>query len=450
MQFQISEELIDKIQYLIEQGNDEELLLHLEDVHHADIAEILTEINLEEATYIVRLLDSEKTAEALMELEENVRERILENLSPSEIASELNEMDTDDAADIISELSPELQQNVIAEIEDDEHADHIVELLRYDEDSAGGLMAKELVKVNENWSVTGCMAEMRKQAENVTRVHSIYVVDSKNKLKGRLSLKDLLTASSNANISDVYIPQVDYVNVHTEGDEVARIMQKYDLEAIPVVDEMNRLVGRITVDDILDFVREEAEKDYQMAAGISEDLEADDNIFKQTRARLPWLMIGMFGGLGAASIISGFETILTTYPNLLVFVPLIQATAGNVGVQSSAIIVQGLANDSLRGNILSRLLKEFGLALINGTSIALIVFAISSYFFGTTIQESISIGVALISVIVLAALIGTFIPIILNKNNIDPAVATGPFITTSNDVFGILTYFLIAKAILGF
>lgn len=450
MQFQISEELIDKIQYLIEQGNDEELLLHLEDVHHADIAEILTEINLEEATYIVRLLDSEKTAEALMELEENVRERILENLSPSEIASELNEMDTDDAADIISELSPELQQNVIAEIEDEEHADHIVELLRYDEDSAGGLMAKELVKVNENWSVTGCMAEMRKQAENVTRVHSIYVVDSKNKLKGRLSLKDLLTASSNANISDVYIPQVDYVNVHTEGDEVARIMQKYDLEAIPVVDEMNRLVGRITVDDILDFVREEAEKDYQMAAGISEDLEADDNIFKQTRARLPWLMIGMFGGLGAASIISGFETILTTYPNLLVFVPLIQATAGNVGVQSSAIIVQGLANDSLRGNILSRLLKEFGLALINGTSIALIVFAISSYFFGTTIRESISIGVALISVIVLAALIGTFIPIILNKNNIDPAVATGPFITTSNDVFGILTYFLIAKAILGF
>jgi len=450
MQFQISEELIDKIQYLIEQGNDEELLLHLEDVHHADIAEILTEINLEEATYIVRLLNSEKTAEALMELEENVRERILENLSPSEIASELNEMDTDDAADIISELSPELQQNVIAEIEDEEHADHIVELLRYDEDSAGGLMAKELVKVNENWSVTGCMAEMRKQAENVTRVHSIYVVDSKNKLKGRLSLKDLLTASSNANISDVYIPQVDYVNVHTEGDEVARIMQKYDLEAIPVVDEMNRLVGRITVDDILDFVREEAEKDYQMAAGISEDVEADDNIFKQTRARLPWLMIGMFGGLGAASIISGFETILTTYPNLLVFVPLIQATAGNVGVQSSAIIVQGLANDSLRGNILSRLLKEFGLALINGTSIALIVFAISSYFFGTTIRESISIGVALISVIVLAALIGTFIPIILNKNNIDPAVATGPFITTSNDVFGILTYFLIAKAILGF
>ncbi|APU68397.1 MAG: magnesium transporter [Bacteroidota bacterium] len=450
MQFQISDELIEKIRFLIEEKNDEELLLHLEDVHHADIAEILTELNLDEATYLVKLINSEKTAEALMELEEGVRERILENLSPKEIADELNEMDTDDAADIISELSPELQQDVIAEIEDEEHADHIVELLRYDEDSAGGLMAKELVKVNENWSVTGCMAEMRKQAENVTRVHSIYVVDDKNKLKGRLSLKDLLTASSNANISDVYIPQVDYVNVHTEGEEVARIMQKYDLEAIPVVDEMGRLVGRVTIDDIVDFIREEAEKDYQMAAGISEDVEADDNIFKQTRARLPWLLIGMFGGLGAASIISGFQTILTDYKELLIFVPLIQATAGNVGVQSSAIIVQGLANDTLKGNIVSRLAKEFGLALINGISIALIVFVISTYFFHTSFNESVSIGVALISVIVIAALIGTFIPIILNKNNVDPAVATGPFITTSNDVFGILTYFLIAKAILGF
>lgn len=450
MQFQISSELIEKIKFLIEQKNDEELLLHLEDIHHADIAEILTELSLEEATYVVKLLDSQKTAEALMELEENVRERILDTLSAKEIAEELEEMDTDDAADIISELPPERQQNVIAEIKDEEHADHIVELLRYDEDSAGGLMAKELVKVNENWSVTGCMSEMRAQAENVTRVHSIYVVDDKNRLKGRLSLKDLLTAPSNANIRDIYIPNVDYVNVHTEGEEVARVMQKYDLEAIPVVDEMGRLVGRVTIDDIVDFIKEEAEKDYQMAAGISEDVEADDNIFKQTRARLPWLLIGMFGGLGAASIISGFQTILTDYKELLIFVPLIQATAGNVGVQSSAIVVQGLANDTLKGNMLSRLAKEFGLGLINGLAIALIVFVISMYFFHTSITESISIGIALISVIVIAALIGTFIPILLDKNKIDPAVATGPFITTSNDVFGILTYFLIAKAILGF
>ena len=451
MQFQISTELIEKIQFLIEQRNDEELLLHLEDVHHADIAEIITELSLDDATYLVRLLDSGKTSEAIMELEEGVRERILETLSAKEIADELVEMDTDDAADIMNELSPELQKQVISEIQDEQHAEDIVELLRYPEDSAGGLMAKELVKVNENWSVTGCMTEMRAQAENVTRVHSIYVVDDKNRLKGRLSLKDLLTAASNENIRDVYIPNVDYVNVHTEGEEVARIMQKYDLEAIPVIDEMGRLVGRITIDDIVDFIKEEAERDYQMAAGISEGIEADDNIFKQTRARLPWLLIGMFGGLGAAGIISGFQGAMAVFPKLLLFVPLIQATAGNVGVQSSAIVVQGLANGSLKGNIIAkRLLKETSLALVNGISIAMIVFIISSVWFDTSYMESLSIGVALISVILLAAMIGTVIPIVLDKNNIDPAVATGPFITTSNDVFGILTYFLIAKVILGF
>ena len=451
MQFQISTELIEKIQFLIEEKNDEELLLHLEDVHHADIAEIITELSLDDATYLVRLLDSGKTSEAIMELEEGVRERILETLSAKEIADELVEMDTDDAADIMNELSVELQKQVISEIQDEQHAEDIVELLRYPEDSAGGLMAKELVKVNENWSVTGCMTEMRAQAENVTRVHSIYVVDDKNRLRGRLSLKDLLTAASNENIRDVYIPNVDYVTVHTEGEEVARIMQKYDLEAIPVIDEMRRLVGRITIDDIVDFIKEEAERDYQMAAGISEGVEADDNIFKQTRARLPWLLIGMFGGLGAAGIISGFQDTMAVFPRLLLFVPLIQATAGNVGVQSSAIVVQGLANGSLKGNIIAkRLFKEISLALVNGISIAIIVFLISSVWFETSYTESLSVGIALIAVILLAAMIGTIIPIILDKNNIDPAVATGPFITTSNDVFGILTYFLIAKAILGF
>ncbi|CAL68449.1 magnesium transporter [Christiangramia forsetii] len=449
MQFQVTEELIDKIQYLIEEQNNEELLLHLEDVHHADIAEILTELNLEEATYLVKLLDSEKTAEALMELEEGVRERILENLSAREIASELSEMDTDDAADIISELSLELQQDVISEIADEQHADDIVELLRYDEDSAGGLMAKELVRVNENWSVTGCMAEMRKQAENVTRVHSIYVVDDKNKLKGRLSLKDLLTASSDANIGDIYIPQVDFVNVHTEGEEVARIMQKYDLEAIPVVDEMNRLVGRITVDDILDFIKEEAEKDYQMAAGISEDVEADASIWRLTRARLPWLILGLFGGLGAVYVMKGFEEALANYVELFFFTPLIAAMAGNVGVQSSAIIVQGLANDNLKGSLFNRLLKEIGLTLINGIALGILVI-IFGFFAGQPPIMSFTIALALQTVIIIAALIGTFVPIILDKQGIDPAIATGPFITTSNDIFGIFIFFFLAKTILGF
>ncbi|HKL36688.1 MAG TPA: magnesium transporter [Salegentibacter sp.] len=449
MQFQISSELIEKIQFLVAEENNEELLLHLEDVHHADIAEIITELSLEEATYVVKLLDSQKTAEALMELEEGVRERILDTLSAKEIAEELEEMDTDDAADIISELSLERQQNVIAELVDEEHADNIVELLRYDEDSAGGLMAKELVKVQESWSVTGCMTEMREQAENVTRVHSIYVVDSKNKLKGRLSLKDLLTAPSHANISDVYIPQVDFVNVHTEGDEVARIMQKYDLEAIPVVDEMGRLVGRITIDDIVDFIKEEAEKDYQMASGISENVEADDSILRLTRARLPWLVLGLFGGLGSVYIMKGFEEALEQFPILFFFTPLIAAMAGNVGVQSSAIIVQGLANDNLRGSLLQRLIKEVGLSLINGVALGILVI-----LFGLIVGQdqlvSITIAASLLSVIIVAALVGTFVPIILNKQGIDPAIATGPFITTSNDIFGIFLFFYISKLVLGF
>jgi magnesium transporter len=311
-------------------------------------------------------------------------------------------------------------------------------------------MAKELVKVYETWTVAGCMRRIRGQAKDVTRVHSIYVVDKQDRLIGRLSLKDLITAKSDQKIAEISNSNVDSVNVHDEADDVVKVMQKYDLEAIPVVDDNQKLLGRITIDDIVDVMKEEAEKDYQMAAGISRDVEADDSIWKLTIARLPWLLIGMFGGLGAASIIEHFNESMGSFIVLLSFVPLIQATAGNVGVQSSAIVVQGLANDSVDGNILKRLFKEFILGLVNGLTIALIGLLITHFIFGTPYSVSITIAIALVAVIIMAALIGTFIPIFLDKRGIDPAVATGPFITTSNDVFGILTYFLIAKLILGF
>lgn len=448
--FKLSDELLEQIEQLIEEKNNSALLQILNELHYADVAEIINELNLEEATYLIKLLDSEKTSDTLTELDDDVRERILRNLSAQEIAQELLELDTDDAADIISELSEERKKEVISHIEDKEHAKDIVELLRYDENSAGGLMAKELVKVNENWNVLTCVKEMRLQAEHVTRVHSIYVVDDNDRLKGRLSLKDLLTTSTKTHIRDVYIPKVDYVTVNDRAEDVARVMSKYDLEAIPVVDESGRLVGRITIDDIVDVIREEAEKDYQLAAGITQDVEADDSVWKLTKARLPWLLIGMFGGLGAASIINGFQDALKQFPMLLSFVPLIQATAGNVGVQSSAIVVQGLANNTIKGEIFSRLIKEFSLGLINGLAIAVIVLFISHFAFGTEYLVSATIGAGLVTVIVNAALIGTFIPIFLEKRGIDPAVATGPFITTSNDVLGILIYFLIAKLVLGF
>lgn len=450
MQFQLTDEFIEQVEQLIAHNDGEGLKNLLQDLHFADVAEILHELDTDEATYIVKLLDSEITSEILIELDDDFRERILDNLTPSEIADELDEMDTDDAADIIAELDHDIQQEVIGHIEDEDHAADIVDLLRYDEDTAGGLMAKELVSVKETWTVAGCVREMRRQAENVTRVHSIYVTDKHGKLKGRLSLKDLLTAPERAHISDIYIPKVDYVTVHTEAEDVARIMQKYDLEAIPVVDDNGILVGRITIDDIVDFIKEEAEKDYQMAAGISQDVEADDSIWDLTRARLPWLILALIGGFVSVSVLGTFSGAMNQHPALFFFVPLIAAMAGNVGVQSSAIVLQGLANDSLKGSLWKRLIKEVLLSLFNGLILAILLVGGGMLLLGLDFLFGLTVAISLISVIVTAALIGTFIPIMLEKRGIDPAMATGPFITTSNDICGILIYFTIAKLILGF
>jgi magnesium transporter len=449
MQFQLTADYLEKVTQLIANKDGNALRTLLQDVHFADVAELLEELNSEEATFLIKSLESEITSEALMELDEDDREKILNRLSPKEIAKEIEEMDTDDAADVVAELDDHIQQKVIEKIEDEEHASDIVELLNYEEDTAGALMAKELVKVKETWTVAGCVREMRRQAENITRVHSIYVTDKEGKLKGRLSLKDLLTASAKTHISEIYIPKVDYVTVATEDEEVARIMHKYDLEAIPVVDEEGVLVGRITIDDIVDFIKEEAEKDYQMAAGISQDVEADDSILELTKARLPWLVLGLLGGLGSVYILQGFDEALSNYPILFFFTPLIAAMAGNVGVQSSAIIVQGLANDVVKGSLFHRLLKEVGLALINGTILGLLVIIFGALV-GQELIVSITIAISMLSVIIIAALIGTFVPIILDRKGIDPAIATGPFITTSNDIFGIFLFFYIAKLILGF
>ena len=312
-------------------------------------------------------------------------------------------------------------------------------------------MAKELISVSENWSVLKCLREIRKQAKDITRVHSIYVLNRKKVLIGRLSLKDLITSPSKSKIQEIYIPKVDYVYVNDSADEVAKLMSKYDLEAIPVVNNKIELLGRITIDDIVDFIKDEAEEDYRLAAGIYNEVEADDSIFELTKARLPWLILGLFGGLGSVFILESFESIMATKElrALFFYTPLIAAMAGNVGVQSSAIVVQGLANDVIKGSLISRLLKEIGLTLINGLILSLILVV-----FGLIIKQpfdmSIAISSSMILVIIVAALIGTYVPIILNKFGIDPAIATGPFITTGNDVIGILLFFYVAKIILGF
>ena len=449
MEFKISKELITQIESLVQQNNIVELESILHEIHFADIAEIMNDLDTSEAIYIFNLLDSEITAEILLELDEEVRENILRSLSAKEIAEELDELDTDDAADIIAELPQSKKAQVISELEDVEHAKDIVDLLRYDENTAGGIMAKELVKVNENWNVLTCVKEMRAQAENVTRVHSIYVVDDEDRLKGRLSLKDLLTTSTKTQISDIYIKKVDYVRVETKDVEVARIMQKYDLEAIPVIDELDRLVGRVTIDDIIDIIKEEADKDYQLAAGISQDVEADDSILELTKARLPWLVLALFGGFISVKVLSIFEPTMEGHRTILFFTPLIAAMAGNVGVQSSAIVVQGLANNSITGSLWNRLLKELSLSLLNGSILSIILIMGSHFLLGYPFIIGITVSVALLTVIVIASLVGTFIPIILDKYGIDPALATGPFITTSNDIMGIIIYFSIARLVLG-
>ena len=448
IQFQLTDELIKNVEILVENNNDKELVKLLNEFHYADIAEILDELDLDDSIYVIKLLDSETTSDILTELDEDTREKVLKNLSAKEIAEELEELDTDDAEDIIAELPEERQEEVISKIEDEEHREEITELLKYEDDTAGSLMAKELVKVYETWTVAGCLRRIRGQAKEVTRVHSIYVVNKEEKLIGRLSLKDLIVAKNNQKISEIAKDNVDFINVIDDVEDVAKVMAKYDLEAIPVVDDSQTLLGRITIDDIVDVLKEEAEKDYQLAAGITQDVDSDDSIIELTRARLPWLFLGLIGGVGAFVIMEGFQEAFNQYAILFFFTPLIAAMAGNVGVQSSAIIVQGLANDDIKGSINRRLLKEMSLATLNGIILAAFLFLFVWIYIGE-IDKAIAISASLVAVIIIAGLMGTFVPLFLDKRGIDPAIATGPFITTSNDILGILLYFWIAKLILG-
>ena len=449
MQFEITKDFIQEVRELIADNDSTAVSNLFLEMHPADIAEVLDDLNFDEAVFIIRLLNSETTSDILEELEENTRAKVLEELSSKEIAEEIDVLETDAAADIIAELPDERQEKVISQIEDKEHAKDIVDLLRYDEDSGGGLMGKELVSVNENWTVMRCVKEMRRQAQEIGEVFIVYVVDDDNVLKGRLSLKSLLTTSTRTTVKDVYLDEIHFVKTNDHADDIAMIMQKYDLFVIPVIDELGHLVGNITIDDVVDHIRDEADKDYQMAAGLVDDVEADDSIYELVKGRLPWLILGLFGGLLSVLIMSKFDEALLANKELFFFAPLIAAMAGNVGVQSSAIIVQGLANKIIKGSMWQRLLKEVGLSLFNGIVLSALV-VIFSQLFGLGWAFSITVGFSLIVVIIMAALVGTFVPIILDKKGIDPALATGPFITTSNDIFGIFIFFYLAKILLGF
>ena len=447
MKFELSKEYIEQIQSLIEEQSVVKIKEELTEIHAADIAEIYEAIELEQAHFLHNIIEDEKGADILMELEDDLRDQLLDNLSPKEIAEEvLENLESDDAADIVSELPQEVKEEVLSHLEDVEHASDIADLLNYPEDTAGGLMAKELIKVNKNWTVMRCVREMRKQAENVSFVYTIYVVDDNDILAGTLSLKKLLLTDAKTIISEIYKEDIIMINANENNEEVGNIMNKYDLIVLPVVNDLGQLIGRITVDDVMEVIKEEAEKDYQMASGISEDVESSDSIWTLTRARLPWLLIGMIGGLLGAKVIGIFD-IEKNY-QMAFFIPLIAAMGGNVGVQSAAIVVQGLAGGSIEFNgTFKRLIKELGVALVNGIICSSIIY-IATFLLGYGVWLSATVSIALLAVIIFAALFGTFVPLSLDKYKIDPALATGPFITTVNDVLGLFIYFLIGQMIL--
>ena len=450
MHFELSHEFIETIRNSIKEDNRDSVNQLIAELHSADIAELYNRLDDEEGNFLFSLLENEKAADVLIEMDPDERKRVLKNLSGDLIATSLIDfMDTDDAADVLGELSNSRKQEVLDQMEDMEHAGHIVDLLSFDEDTAGGLMAKELIKVNENWNVVTSIREMRKQAEDVDEVYFVYVVDNANILKGTLSLKKLLLSSRDSYIAELLKSDVISVKTDTPSEEVANIMQKYDLVALPVVDQIGRLAGRITIDDVVDFMREEAEKDYQLIAGISEDIEPTDKVWVLTRARLPWLLVGLTGGILVSQVIGVFEADLGIYPEMAFFMPLIAATAGNVGVQSSSIVVQGLANHTIQlSKTVKRLLKEFSVAMLNGLTLASIMLAYN-LLVNSPLALTFTVSSALFSVIVFASLFGTLVPLLLDKFKVDPALATGPFITTSNDLMGLMIYFLIGRLFYG-
>lgn len=447
--YEVTRGFIQKIRELIEARDEKTSLQLLVDLHPADIAEVFDVLSLDEVLFLFLLLDSEIAADVLVEIEEDDRERLLKALPSDVIAKEyLDNMDSDDAADVLAELDVERQEEVLSKMEDMDQAGDIVALMNYADHTAGSIMAKEYIAVRENWTVDECIKEIRRQVEEVEEVYFVYVVDSDEVLLGVLSLKTLLISPSNRKAINLSDKDIISVKTDLDDEDVGKIMQKYDMVALPVVDSLGRLVGRITIDDVVDVIRDEADKDYQMISGISEDVEPDDSLMAQTRARLPWLMIGLVGGVFGAYVIKYFEPSFVIEPSLIWFLPLIAAMAGNVGVQSSSIIVQGLANKTVYIRTISRrVFRELKVGLVNGLILSILLLIFNLITGDQKLIVTAIVSIALLAVIIFASLFGTLVPLVLNHYKIDPALATGPFITTTNDITGLLIYLLLANGL---
>ncbi|MEQ8471638.1 MAG: magnesium transporter [Marinoscillum sp.] len=444
MEFALSKEFLERFQQALDEKDEAFIKQSLDGVNAADITSLLYEFDAEECRYVFALLPKEVDAAILNDLDDDVREDFIAEFTPEVLAGYLEFLDSDDGADILYQMSLKKREEVIRFIENEEKASYILDLLRYDEDVAGGLMAKELVKANLNWTIKQCIEEIRKQAENVQKIYSVYVVDNLGKLIGKVSLKRIIIADDNTKIADIYDDTVVAVETYMDEEEVAIIMRKYDLEAVPVVNARGKLVGRITIDDIVDVITEMAEEERQMMSGISADVEEADTVWTLSKARLPWLIVGMVGGLLGAQFMGLFRGDIVLIPALAFFIPLITATGGNVGIQSSSIVVQSLANPNVfAGGLVQRLLKVLFVAVVNGVILALMVFGIV-ILFNRNEPLAATVSIALFSVVLLASFMGTITPLILDKFGINPALASGPFITTANDLLGLAVYFSVA------
>ncbi len=448
MNFEITQDFVDQLEDCIQKQESDQIRLMLEELHYGDVAAVLYETDIYQAKYVLEVLEKDASAEILSDFEEDFRKEVADLFPSDQLAPYVDLMESDDAVDLLKELSIQKREEIIALMTDRQKARHIIHLLPYDEETAGGLMAKEFIKANLNWTITQCIEEIRRQAEQVDKIYSIYVVDDQGILLGRVSLKKIILSPDNAKIADIYDDEVVAVETYLSQKEVAEVMQRYDLEAIPVVNVRNKLLGRITIDDIVDVITEEAEYERQLMSGISNDVEEDDDLVTSVRARLPWLVIGMAGGLVAARFMGLFEASIAAIPAMAFFTPLIAGTGGNVGIQSSAIILQSLATKAgLEISMWVRLLKVFLIALVNGLILSGVVFAFN-LIFGIELHLAMVVSIALMSVVLVASFTGTLTPLILNRFGINPAVSSGPFITTANDILGIIVYFTAAKILL--
>lgn len=440
---QIDNELLDNITTLIECDAEKSLLNIFADLHPADIAEIINHLDIDHAKYSFLILDTETAGNVVTEIDENLREKILKNIDVKTITDIVDELYSDDATDIVGDLPETIARQVLNNI-DKEDSEDVQELLKYPEDTAGGIMTSNFVFIESNATIKDAINEVRKNAEEFEHIYHIYVLRENDELLGIVSLKSLLINPLHKNVKSVIEEDLMFVTPDVDQEEVANIMNKYDLVALPVVDEHRRMLGRITFDDIQDVIQDEASEDIQKIAGLTEEEETSDSIFKISRIRLPWLLVALAMELVAALVLQSYEEYIKSIFIATFFIPVVMAMGGSTGTQAAIVMVRGLSTGDiwLNGSF-KNLVKEFYVALLNGIVLGVILLVSVILIFPRdelSLTFALLLSGSLLIIIVMATIVGATIPIILKKMDVDPAIATGPFVTTSNDILGLLVY----------